>query len=228
MIDLTDENLNRMRSDTENNFVERKTVRDRDGWLKTAVAFANSVPVDYPAVLFVGVKNDGTVESVPHEHDWEKQQKSVSEELSRAYPPLYFLPKMLRDEQKREYLAVIVPGSPARPHFAGKSYIRVGPQTREASEEQFGNLLAQRSSKVYEIQKWKRQIVTVENMIRTAMPGVSPGQGKWEGTVEECNEFWVTLLPNPARHAAVALPVAQIDLSFDYLNGRLLILHWQG
>jgi hypothetical protein len=32
-------------SDTENNFIEHKTANDTDGWLKTAVAFANSCPV---------------------------------------------------------------------------------------------------------------------------------------------------------------------------------------
>jgi hypothetical protein len=55
MIELTDDNLNQMRRDTENSFVERKTVSDKRGWLHAAVAFANSVPIDYPAVLFVGV-----------------------------------------------------------------------------------------------------------------------------------------------------------------------------
>src|SRR6266700_7682873 len=108
-----------MRTDIENSFVERKTVRDKGGWLRTAVAFANSTPIDYPAVLFVGINDDGTLETVPPNHDWEKQQKTVTEELSRAYPPLYFLPKILRDAGK-EFLAVIIPGSSLRPHFTGK------------------------------------------------------------------------------------------------------------
>jgi predicted HTH transcriptional regulator len=140
--DLTDDDLSRMRTDTENNFAERKTVSDKRGWLHTAVAFANSIPLDYPAVLFVGVNNDGTLENVPPDHDWEKQQKTVTSELGRAYPPIYCLAKILRD-QGREFLAVIIPGSSQRPHFTGKAYVRVGPQTKEASEEQFENLIRQ-------------------------------------------------------------------------------------
>lgn len=226
MIELADEDLNRMRLDTENNFVERKTVSDKRGWLHTAVAFANSVPIDYPAVLFVGVNNDGTLENVKLNHDWEKQQKTVSEELSRAYPPLYFLPKTLRDEQNREYLAVIVPGSAQRPHFTGKSYVRVGPETKEASEDQFENLIAQRLSKVYEILKWKQRMVTVDHMIRTPVPGHDPLQRTTEAIVIDCNQFWITL--NTDQHHRVALPLPQVDLSFDPPKSRLKILHWQG
>jgi hypothetical protein len=46
----------------------------------------------------------------------------------------------------REFLAVIVPGSPDKPHFTGKSYVRVGPETRDASEDQFNRLIADRTS----------------------------------------------------------------------------------
>jgi hypothetical protein len=227
MIDLTDDDLNRMRKDTESNFVERKTVKNKGGWLRTAVAFANSAPVDYPAVLFVGVNDDGTLENVPPDHDWESQQKTVTAELSRAYPPLYYLPKMLRD-QGREFLAVIIPGSRERPHFTGKAYIRVGPETIEASDEQFENLIAQRSSKIYEILKWKGKTVTVENMVRFARPGTDPSQGSWYGIVEDCNQFWVSLsVAGSTPKNSRALPLNQLDLSFDMQNERLRLLHWQ-
>jgi predicted HTH transcriptional regulator len=225
MIELSDEELNRMRRDTENSFVERKTVSDKRGWLHTAVAFANSVPIDYPAVLFVGINDDGTLQQVAPDHDWERQQKTVNEELNRAYPPLYVLPKIIRDEQGREFLAVIVPGSPQRPHFTGKAYIRVGPETKEASEEQFDNLIVQRSSKVYEILKWKGKTVTVDISIRQVISGTSYSQGTWPGTVEDCNNFWVSLLTETKQPVVCSL--ALVDLSFDSSNNRLRLLLWQ-
>jgi hypothetical protein len=129
--------------------------------------------------------DDGTLQGVPPDHNWETHQKTVTAELGRAYPPLYFLPKIIRDEQGRELLAVIVPGSPQRPHFAGKAYIRVGPETIEASDDQFENLIAQRSSKIYEILKWKGKTVTAVRIIRDASLHINPEQGDISGIVED-------------------------------------------
>lgn len=54
--------IRRLRA-TEDAFVERKTVGDdKYDWLKTAVAFANTAPIDYPCVLYIGVKNNGDIE----------------------------------------------------------------------------------------------------------------------------------------------------------------------
>ena len=49
----------RLRS-AEHDFVERKSKKDQGDWLKTAVAFANSTLVGYPAVLYVAVEDNAT------------------------------------------------------------------------------------------------------------------------------------------------------------------------
>ena len=46
----------------EDNFVERKTARDTKDWLKTVVAFANSTPLGSAAAMFIGVRQDGSIE----------------------------------------------------------------------------------------------------------------------------------------------------------------------
>jgi predicted HTH transcriptional regulator len=46
---------------TEDQFVERKSVSDKGGWLETIVAFANSNPIGFPSVLFMGVDNEGKI-----------------------------------------------------------------------------------------------------------------------------------------------------------------------
>jgi predicted HTH transcriptional regulator len=58
---LTDAELIARLTMTEDSFVERKSQTDRAGWLKTVVAFANSTPIGLPAVLFIGVSDDGVV-----------------------------------------------------------------------------------------------------------------------------------------------------------------------
>ena len=60
LVELSDEDLiNRLRN-FEDTFVERKTVSDQKDWLPAVVGFANSVPIDYPGALFIGVKDDGS------------------------------------------------------------------------------------------------------------------------------------------------------------------------
>src|SRR5216683_2393750 len=44
----------------EHDFVERKPRNQKGDWLQAAVAFANSAPIGWPAVLFVGVDDAGT------------------------------------------------------------------------------------------------------------------------------------------------------------------------
>ena len=52
---LSDADLLARMKNFEDHLVERKTVKDEKDWKKTAVAFANSVPVGLPAVLYIGV-----------------------------------------------------------------------------------------------------------------------------------------------------------------------------
>jgi hypothetical protein len=194
-----------LRTDTESNFVERKTLRDKDGWLHSAVAFANSAPIDYPAVLFVGVKNDGCVENANDDHNWETQQMKVNQEINRAYPPIYRVCKVLRDDAG-QFLAVIIPGSLQRPHFAGKSYVRVGPETIEASEEQFNLLIAERTAKVYKIREWLgKNIVFARFDQAKNMPA----------KLLDCTQHYLSVLI-PGMDRPTSFPINRIELSFDH------------
>jgi predicted HTH transcriptional regulator len=185
MIELSDEELLLRLKNFEDNFVERKTSGDSKDWLKTIVAFANSTPVGYPAVLYIGVRNDGTPEEKTV--DLDSLQRTFNEKVRDAYPPIYRLPKIL-DVRGKQVLAVIVPGSEQRPHFAGQAYIRKGSETVEASDEQFANLIAMRSSKAYEILKWKGKPITVDSM-RVEHTHMGAVAGSSEYTVVDCNQI---------------------------------------
>lgn len=211
VIPLSDADLMAMRTDTENTFVERKPTRDKGGWLLTAVAFANSVPMDYPAVLFIGVNNDGTIENVNKDHDWEKFQMTVSKEVSRAYPPIYCAYKLLSDDGEHKFLAAIIPGSPQRPHFAGKSYVRVGPETKETSEDQFNLLVAERASKAYTIRQWIGKRITLARFVQgTLRPHPA--------NLLDCTEHYVSLEVewNKASSERKSYPLNRTEISFNH------------
>lgn len=160
MIEITDADLLLRLTNYEYHFVERKTGGDSRDWLKTGVGFANSAPIGYPAVLYIGVKDGGAVEDSVN---LDSLQKTFGKKLEDAYPPIYYMTKVLAKDGK-QFLAIIVPGSEDRPHFAGPSYIRAGSETKIASEPQFQELITQRQSKAYEILKWKDKQATVDYM----------------------------------------------------------------
>ena len=71
----TEDDLRLRIKNFEDQFVERKTLRDHKDRLKTAVAFANSAPTNFPCVLFLGVRQDGTPEPNAADTNLEKLQQ---------------------------------------------------------------------------------------------------------------------------------------------------------
>lgn len=209
--------LSRMRN-FEDHFVERKTAGDQKDWVKTVVAFANSAPDGYPCVLYIGVRDNGEIETPQKNMD--SLQKTFNREMEKIYPSPAYLPKII-EENGKQALAVIVLGSELRPHFAGPSYVRKGTESFAASEEQFEELIARRNSKANKILSFKSKEVTVRHRYHAVSgPSERIWPGKW--IVADCNQFWLTLeqLGNPNRQS---FPLRQVEISFDDPNKRLLL-----
>lgn len=214
-----DELLARLRNE-EDNFVERKTVSDINDCVKTVIAFANTAPIGMACVLFIGVTDEGEFEK--KQIDFDSIQKSVNNKLKGIYPRVPYVSKVISQDADR-VLAVIVPGSELRPHFAGASYIRAGSQSEEASKAQLDNLVAQRSSKVYRISQYIGQPVTVE--IKFERGNRTFSRANWNNlglVVVECNESWVTLAA-PDGSNKHSLSLSSIELNYDPDRERLKI-----
>jgi hypothetical protein len=220
MIDLNDVDLLARMRNFENHLVERKTVNDHKDWKKTAVAFANSVPVGLPAVLYIGVRNNGEIETPQRNLD--DAQKRFNLQMDRVYPRIAYLSRII-SENGQQALAVIIPGSELRPHFAGLSYVRRGSETIEASEEQFNFLIAGRNSKTAKILEFKGKQVTVAD--RSLMLG-GPyfKESKWGEApiVADCNQFYVTL--ERSNGTRLSFPLDRLEISFDNELSRLRLV----
>jgi predicted HTH transcriptional regulator len=194
IVDLNEAELLARMKNFENHLAERKTVKDERDWKKTAVAFANSVQVGLPAVLFIGVTDKGEIQTPQANLD--EIQKKFNTQMQKVYPRIQYVTKIIT-ENGRHALAVIIPGSELRPHFAGLAYIRRGSESPEASEEQYEELIAQRNSKTARILAWKDKKITV--IERTPWRGGGVGERPWaDGTIMvNCDQFYVTLLESP-------------------------------
>jgi predicted HTH transcriptional regulator len=210
-VDLTDADLLARMRNFEDHLAERKTTKDEKDWKKTAVPFANSAPIGLPAVLFIGVRNTGEIETPQPNLD--EIQKRFNLKMQRVYPRIFYVPKVITNNG-RQALAIIIPGSELRPHFAGLSYVRRGSESIEASEEEFAKLIAQRNSKAALILNWKNKEVT-------AFERTTP-RANWpdDTSVVDCNQFFVTLQD---RGFIKSVPLSRVEIAFDNSKKRLLL-----
>lgn len=213
---MTDEELALRIISTEDAYVERKTAGDNKRWIPTLVAFANSAPIGFACVLFIGAKDDGTLEPSV---GVESLQKSFSEKAAEVFPPIPYSSKVFR-RQGQECLAVIVQGSPHRPHYAGLPYIRLGTESKKANSEQVAQLVAERDPKAYEILKRKGQVVTVDSLnIPEAAIRVGRVATSVLSRIKDCNQFWVTFENGSGQESSVGLH--RVALSFDHDRNQL-------
>jgi hypothetical protein len=212
---VTDKDLLSRVADTEHQFVERKTMSNTDGWLKTAVAFANSCPIGQPGILYINVDDKGEVLSSPPNTNFENFQKTVSKVISEAWPPIYFTPHILEKDGKK-FVAVVVFGSPTRPHFAGRAYVRVGPETRDATEEQYDDLIAQRTSKY----RWLKRLEGKQ--VAWVSLGYMPGNGT--AVLTEVNHAYLTLDGFLGGKYQRSFPIEWVTLSAEGEIPKLVVI----
>jgi Putative DNA-binding domain len=224
---LTDADILARLTAVEDGTVERKTFSDNRDWIKAAVAFSNSLENDQPGVLFVGVYNDGRVQD-QGTTNFEDLQKKISGELGNIFPPIY--PTILvRDKDGKRFIAVIVYGSEHRPHFAGKSFVRDGTQTKDASETNIKEFIAKRSSKVAEILKWRDKNVIVETIYPADVHfRVGRVASTRTVTVHDCNEHWFTFKDPNLGPALNAISLRRIELSYSYPQKCLVLEMYPG
>lgn len=128
----------------ESQFVERKVSCPNGAELrKTLTAFANSTPERQYSVVLIGIENDGTLRGIDSP---DSVQKSIKQAADECYPPITISLQIFACRGV-QLLAIIVPFSSKKPHFTGRSYVRVGSISKEASDSAFENLIASRNSK---------------------------------------------------------------------------------
>jgi hypothetical protein len=210
-VDLNEADLLARMRNFEDHMVERKSIKDESDWKRAAVSFANSVPVGLPAVLYLGVRDNGEIETP--QRDLEEVAKKFNTHMEKVYPRIAYVPKVISSDG-RQALAIIIPGSESRPHFAGLAYIRRGPESVDASEEQFAELIAQRNSKAALILQAKGQRVTV-----FTRSGNSESAWPTDTIVTDCNQFYVSL-QRCLHEPPISFPLNRVEINYDNLRRR--------
>jgi hypothetical protein len=110
----------------------------------------------------------------------------------------------------KEFLAVVVPLSAARPHFARPAFKRQGAKTIPASQQEIDKWIAYRHSKVRLILDWKGQEILVD--VRKGTLATPDMHGTH--VVMDCNEHFVTLLRTRDKRI-VTHPLSEVELKMN-------------
>ena len=209
----------------EDGFTERKREGAGSAELrKTLVAFANSVPEFRTGVLFIGVSNDGQIRGVENPDGLQKKLRMYAEK--DCYPPIPVSLEVISVDGK-DVVAVIVPHSSTRPHFAGPAYVRVGSESVAASAPQYEELIASRHSLANRLLGLKGGVVTVLALRRPLGQVHKPTDPSYrrqhEARVEACDAHHVRMF-DISTSTNVSEPLSSIRVSFDEERHRPMLI----
>lgn len=210
----------------EDNFTERKLEGAKPAELRrTLVAFANSVPDGRTAVLFLGVRNDGTIKGVSNPDQLQKKIREIAEH--DCYPKILYSVEA-GTISGRTVLAIEVLPSSEKPHFAGPAYIRVGSESVIASKEKYEELIASRHSLAGALLKLKRHVITLEapsigGLAILVNRGDSRYRERYSCRILDCTPHYVRL-DNIGSGARISEPLENITLAYDEERHRPMII----
>jgi predicted HTH transcriptional regulator len=216
---LSQEQLKELVTAPEDTYLERKPeTANRDELRRTLVAFANTIKGIREAVLLIGVADNGSVLGVKNPDDKQKEVRRICDEM--CYPPINCHLEII-NVQGQNVVAVSVPESSSRPHFAGPAFVRRGSESVIATRQQYEDLIASRHDKCRVLQGWKDQVVTlIEDKYRLDKGRVA---GEWrairECTILESNAH-IVRLNDIASTASYTVPLRQIEISYDEQRKR--------
>jgi hypothetical protein len=225
---LTNDTLLSLAKTEESQYLERKAHCPKDAELRaTLCAFANSTPEGQFSVLFLGVENDGKICGLTSQ-DLEDTQKKITK-ISRegCFPPIRSVPQVVEIEGK-SVLAVVVEHSKDTPHFTGHSYVRIGPESKKASQDQFEELVAMRNEKARYLLREKRKGTQIR--VKWAL---SPEQQKtptrFHGfnnvyyRIEDCDAFVMKLF-NTGSMSKFAIPLDLVTIGYSMEHSSMLLI----
>jgi hypothetical protein len=174
-------------------------------------------------VIYLGVSNDGSVEGLK---GLDSMQRTIRLAAEDCYPAISFQSETLEVEGKT-ILAIEVPYSTNRPHFAGPAFVRRGAENVKASDEIFNELITSRLEKPREILKWRDHPVTVvarrKRLGSTQYIGDNRYEERHDCRIEACTAHYVRM-QIVSSGAYVTEPLENISISFDEKRHRVMLI----
>ena len=123
--------------------------------------------------------------------------------------------------EARDVIAIVVPPSKNKPHFAGAAFVREGSRTRAATEAMFTDLITSRTSEGRLLLRYRDE--RTEVVLNLIDPGNYPiGMSRTPPCrVIECNPYYAVFQIGLGRK--YSLPVKSISIRLDVLTDNPLV-----
>jgi hypothetical protein len=223
---VTREELLALLKNHEDNFIERKPDSIKPAEIRRTVsAFANTVPKGRFAVLFIGVRDDGTITGCQNP---DAKQKAVRESSEQdCYPPIKMTSEVLRLKDG-DVVAVVIGASHDRPHFTGQAYERRGSESVAASPELYRELITRNNGIADALLDLKSQVVSYISLDHRAgevrrVPGGQYREGG-ECRVLDCNAHFARFEIIGGTGGYFNEPLPQIQIRRDENKYRPLLV----
>jgi len=207
----------------EDSLREKKVEGDLKDLLKTLVAFANSVAPDDTAQIFIGERDDGTVQGVTNP---DNIQKKVREEADKIFPEIYYRTEVYERDGK-QCVRVDIKQNGLAPHFGGQAWVRRGSETIRATEDLYQQMIDLRQSKVRVLVPWIGKGITVKwRKPRREMRLVTLYTFQKElAVLKVVNAHWLTFgVQFDSGQVDVSEPMENVQLSWDDSEGYLQVV----
>jgi hypothetical protein len=218
----------------EDSLREKKVESDLKDLLKTLVAFANSVAPGDTAQIFIGEKDDGTVQGVTNA---DNIQKSVTKEAEKIYPEIYYRTEVYERDGK-QCVRVDIKHNGLAPHFGGEAWVRKGSQTIKATEQIYQQMIDQRQTKTRVLLQWVGKDVTVfwkKQRAEQRLGSLYHFRNE-EATLVSVTSYWATFRVHVAtvdetnqlhrENIDCSEPIEKLMLNWDDGNGQLKVEVW--
>jgi len=207
------EQIDELLTAEESETLERKQSLDTEGLCKSMIAFANDMYGRGCGWVIVGQAPDKSIAGLRVGDD--EAQRIISDiARNRCTPAIPVSVECLQKEGKR--LAIIeVRASPARPHFSGKAWVRMGSTTRQATDAEIILLRAvQENRKIALLKRWLDEGKTTVVLWQMAAPGYdfARSPGAQQVKLLDVNENWIVLHVGTMKRA---FPYDEFNVGWD-------------
>jgi hypothetical protein len=209
----------------ESETLERKQSFDADEICKAIIAFANDLYERGGGRLILGQAPDKTIVGLKAGGD--EVQRRVSDIARNRCAPA--IPVSIETHEKEGKLVAVVEvrKSPARPHFVGKAWARMGSTTRSATDAEIMLMrVTEENRKIALLRRWLQEGKTTVVFWQLPARGQDFARSPrvTQAKLLDVNENWVVMDMGGIKRA---FPFSEFELAYDY-NQNLPQIRYHG
>lgn len=214
---MTQEQVKKLLSSEETETIERKAGFDQEEIRKALIAFANDAAGRARAWLIIGQADNRDIVGLKMGSD--EAQKKISDIARNQCKPAIPVSIEISSVEGKLVAIVEVAASPARPHFDGEAWVRIGSTTRRATDAEIILLRGMHENrKVALLNRFMTEGKTTVSLVNVKR------HDRQRAELLEVTEDWITLgLGNERR----ALPLAEFNVGYDYGSDRPEIRYYE-